>query len=381
VRRILIDDGSSYSSWEGNLDVGQALFGRSILFMDGDEHRSLRSAFQPAFARAAVESYVPTISAVIDKEMSGWTPDCEVDCLSVAQSIALENTMRCLLGASVHERDHKQVSSLVRTLANGTYSSGRSRLPWSRFARADRARRSLYEFSTSIDLAKDRTIFARALRTVADTSGCSLGHRIVLDNINAFLFASLETTSAVLAWAFWYLCASPRWYDQLEVEISAIEYPVRTLSVLNRLPVLDAVVREVLRLRPPVYFLARMATQDTELAGFPIPSGTLVNVTPLLTHLLPTNFENPDVFDPARFYHPSTRPGQNSFTYLPYGVGRKSCIGALFAQTEIKLTLIAMLRAWTPTLVGRAEPLAFGMPVLYPSPSPRIRLRRRDTGG
>jgi cytochrome P450 len=145
------------------------------------------------------------------------------------------------------------------------------------------------------------------------------------------------------------------------------------LSDLSRLGYLDQVLKETLRLYPPIHLGSRIAATDLEFRSFPIPAGTRVLYSIYLTHRDEKQWHHPAAFIPERF-SPELARQRHPYTFLPFGGGPRNCIGMAFAQVEVKVVLARILQKFDLEFTGHAVRLHMGA-TLEPRPGVRIRTR------
>ena len=212
----------------------------------------------------------------------------------------------------------------------------------------------------SVDAALDATIAqrrrglnARATAAACDMLGIMLaardpetGRRLseaeLKGNVLTFIFAGQETTSTALTWALYLLSQSPEWAARITAE-SERAHAARGEEPIAQLPETRAVLDEAMRLYPPIVGITRTATKEGELAGCAIARGTMVVVAPYVLHRHVRLWDDPDRFDPGRFLDGNGRK-IDRYSYLPFGVGPRMCIGAGFALQEATLVLAAIMR-------------------------------------
>jgi cytochrome P450 len=159
------------------------------------------------------------------------------------------------------------------------------------------------------------------------------------DELVTLLLAGHETTATAVAWAIERLVRHPEKLRRLVAEVDAEgegggdEY-------------MRAVVNETLRVRPVVPMVARMLTEDLRVAGYDLPQGTRVFPSIYLTNRNPRVYEDPEEFRPERF----VGEAPETFSWIPFGGGIRRCIGASFAQLEMKLILRTVLSELEPKL-------------------------------
>jgi cytochrome P450 len=176
------------------------------------------------------------------------------------------------------------------------------------------------------------------LLSARDEQGEGLSDDDLRDELMTALAAGHETTATSLAWAVERLLANPAAYQRAREEVRALgsePEPER----LNALPFLDAVIKEVLRMRPVVPLVGRVLMKPYTLAGYDLPAGTPVGACIYLAQRNPEVYPEPDAFRPERFL--DTAP--DATAWFPFGGGLRRCIGAAFAQYEMKIVLGTML--------------------------------------
>ncbi|MCW2389595.1 cytochrome P450 [Sphingobium sp. B11D3B] len=170
----------------------------------------------------------------------------------------------------------------------------------------------------------------------------------VRNDAMSLLIAGHETSGALLSWIFHCLARSPDWLESLTSELAAALNGRKPVADdLASLPILRAVVEEVLRLYPPAYSLfLRRAVQDVAMDGFTIRKGDLVQITPYALHRDQRWFAEPTRFDPTRFLKEASWP---RYAYLPFGNGPRVCIGQSFGMMEACLVTATLLQRWVPS--------------------------------
>jgi cytochrome P450 len=211
------------------------------------------------------------------------------------------------------------------------------------------------------------------LTAARDADGRGLGEREIRDEVSTFLVAGSETTAMALTWSLALLSAYPQARQRLEDEVDAVlgDGPADP----DKLPWTSAVVSEAMRQYPPAWTLERTAVADDEVGGTPVPAGSMVAVPPYLIHRNPAVWPNPAGFDPDRFLSPA--PERHRYAWIPFGGGKRGCIGAGFARQEAVLVLARLCRHYRLDLVGTGLPRPRGFVTLRPAGPVRMRLTRR----
>ncbi len=172
-----------------------------------------------------------------------------------------------------------------------------------------------------------------------DADGPALTDAELVSHAFVIFFAGHDTSASALCWTLLLLALHPHIRSDLEDELrESIDFDAPDYGSVNRLPLLDRVIKESLRLLPPAVMFPRVATRDTQLAGLDIPASTDVLYSPYVSHRDPDHFTHPQTFDPSRWEHTQPPP----FAFLPFGHGARLCLGAAFANNQLR-TLVAMI--------------------------------------
>ena len=185
------------------------------------------------------------------------------------------------------------------------------------------------------------------------------------DQLMTLLLAGHETTATGLAWAFDLLLHRPDALRRLESEVAAGESGY-----------LDAVISESLRVRPVVPFTGRKLRRPLELGGYALPAGTVVLAAIYLAHTRPETYPDPYAFLPERFL---TEDPPDTFSWIPFGGGTRRCIGAAFAQLEMRIAIETILSSveLRPASLGRERPVRRNV-TLSPAGGTRVVASRRE---
>lgn len=313
---------------------------RSLLLIEGDEHLARRKLMLPPFHGERMRAYTEVMEEATEREVGSWPLGQPIRLHSSMQAITLEVIMRAVFGVAEERLDDLR-DRLLAILAATTspVAIGLTISSAERIGAFHKTRRAIAEADEILyaeiaahraepDLAS-RTDILSMLISARDESGEGMSDEELRDQLLTLLMAGHETTATALAWTFDLLFGNPEAMLRLldELEAGESEY-------------LDAVIEEALRLRPVVPFVGRELRQDSELAGYELPSGTVVMPAIYLTHTDPELFPDPYAFRPERFLERSTQ----TYSWIPFGGGTRRCIGATFAQFEMRIVLSTVLR-------------------------------------
>jgi cytochrome P450 len=186
-------------------------------------------------------------------------------------------------------------------------------------------------------------------------TGQPMNEQQLIDNLLTFYLAGHETTAKALTWTLYLLAQSPDWTGALKEEIARITGgQAVTAEHIDRLVLTQQVIKESMRLFPPVPVMSRQAVAATTLGPHAIEAGTSAVIPIFALQRHRARWDNPDTFDPARFA-PEREAKISRYQYMPFGAGPRICIGMAFAMIEATAMLATMLQsARFGTVPGRA---------------------------
>lgn len=356
-------------------------WGTGLFAVNGDEHRRHRRLMSPFFTRSRVESYAEEMQKSAAGMLSRWRPGQTLDVHREMMDLTVRISARTLLGLDL---DADQ--DIVRA---GAESLRLVLSPWALLAPWDLPGLPYRRFVNAVQFFNRRmkTIIEERRRKPSDLPDVltqlieahddegALSDSQVIGHASIIYAASHETTGNALTWVLLLLSQHPQWHQATCHEVhSALASDVPTLEELDRLEVLDAVIRETLRLLPAAPWTTRIAATDAEVGGHLVPRGTEIVLSIFHTHRVEPIYEHPDRFDPGRWSH--IRP--SVFEFNAFSAGARACIGSGFALFEMKLVLAMLLRRYHLEL-DHSRPIE---PVLNITMAPRHGLRmtvRDDT--
>lgn len=348
-------------------------------------HRRQRRLCQPAFKADRVGAYSHLMTGPIEEMAAGWTDGQTIDVGAELSAMTFAIITRTMFSTSLSENVTRQLSADLQALGSGLFRRmilppTLTRLPVPpnrRYAEAaQRMRRTAGEvIADRLHSGEDRGDLMSALlqASASDQQDGWLSDDELIDQIFTFFLAGADTTAGTMAWALRLLDQHPDVRHRVHKEVDQVldgKTPV-TQQVLADLPELHRVIAETLRLYPPAWLVTRLVTTDTDLAGYRLPPGTAVALSPYTIHRDPHHYPNPDEFVPDRWR--DTEPG--SGTYLPFGAGARNCIGERFGLLEVAMTLATVTRRWR--LAATSRPGAVTLAQIHAPKGLRMRATRR----
>jgi cytochrome P450 len=368
------------------------LLGDGLLTADETTWRRHRRIIQPLFTTSSIASYAAQMDAAAQRAVRRWDSGPQVTDLTAEMgALALDVTGQALFGTDLLievssmrrlMKDAGQWPVLLGLVLLGAFlpltPGTRSAAATQALARRLGAGAVQEKVTALIEAGRDQPGATRTLSgqlaAAQDADGSALSDQEIRDEMATFLVASLETTAMALTWTLALLSAHPQVRRQVEDEADAVvgEGPADPA----RLPWTTAVVSEAMRLYPPAWSLERTAVSDDDVCGATVPAGSMVAVMPWLIHRNPAVWPNPEEFDPNRFLPGA--PERHRYAWIPFGGGKRGCIGVGFARQETVLLLARICRHYRIDLVSPALPRPRGHLTLRPAGPVSVRLTRRN---
>jgi cytochrome P450 len=326
-RKVLVSERDKVL-WR-NTDPVTDLLGRGVLVLDGEEHHHYRKLMEPSLHPSRLDDYTEMMIKQTDHVASLWKDGDTVDMLVESRKIALLIIMQTLFSKDVWDdlaRIWKPILKSIEYISPGAW------ILWRKIPRPS-FREPLHELDEYLfGIIEERRKAKTANDLLQHLLDAGLSDQVIRDQMLTMLIAGHDTSTALLAWTFALLSQHPEVHEGLVQEIAA-----RDKSSL-----LDQVLKESLRLYPPIHIGNRLVAKDIEFDEGKIPAGARMFYSIYLTHRDPAIWENAEKFCPERFAaHGRKTP---SFSYVPFGGGPRVCIGAAFGQAEARIVITRLLQ-------------------------------------
>jgi cytochrome P450 family 135 len=348
---VLISDPAAvkalYTERRNGLPPGRAfalepvLGARSVLLLEGAEHMARRRLMLPPFHGERMRSYEGVVGEVVTAEIDSWPLGREFPIHTAMQSITLEVILRAVFGIAdgprldrlrVLLRDILAETGSTRAQLQGLLARRRGSDPLAgvrtRLGQVDGALfAEIAEHRLRPDL-EERDDILSMLMTASFEDGTAMDDQELRDQLMTLLLAGHETTATALAWTFDLLLRHPAELGRLRGSLEAGEEAY-----------LKATIAESLRLRPVIPLAGRRLAEDLVTDDLELPAGTDVTASIWLTHTDPALYPEPLAFRPERFLEAAPE----TYAWIPYGGGVRRCLGAAFAEFEMRIVLREVL--------------------------------------
>ncbi len=374
AREILVTKRQQFN-WRNASDPVTKLLRHGVLVEDGEFHDSLRGIMQPALQRSQVNEYLPVMLACTDRAVDSWEDGDTRDMLVEMRRLALMILMATLFSVDIAPdlaRLWEPILKVLRYISPGIWLIN-SKLPRVGYRKAIK---ELDDYLYTI-ISERRHTGSDGDDLLADLiAQDDMDDDLIRDQMLTMLIAGHDTSTAQLSWALYLLGRHPnamkRARDEVDLVLGSGE---PTLNKINQLQYLEQVLKETLRLFPPIHVGNRIASMDLDLQGCPVSAGSRVMLSYYLTHRDKETWVSVDQFNPDQFDRQNL-PERSPFSYLPFGGGPRNCIGAAFAQIESRLVLARILQNFDLELISQPVSKHMGA-TLEPTPGVMVRLHKR----
>ena len=384
----------NYRNYGKPYDEVRPLIGNGLVSSEGAFWLRQRRLMQPMFHRRRVEGFVEQMAAETAAMLARWEPyarsgepfDLAAEMMRLTQQIIA----RTMFSADVGRQTDLLCDAFTTCLEHLNRMlfvpfDFVHRLPTPANRRYQEALETLDDVVVEL-IERRRALVARDPENAPDDlltmllaaqdadSGERMTDTQIRDEVMTIFFAGHETTASALGWAIYLLGRRPDVGARLRDEVETVlEGRTPTMADVRELPLTGRVVDETLRLFPPAWMFARLAREDDEVCGYHIPAGSMVMLSPFVTHRDPTFWEQPYRFEPDRFL-PERSQERHRFAYFPFGGGPRLCIGKDFSLVESVIALSMMIQKYRIQLVPGHPVEVRAQATLRPQPAVMVRI-------
>lgn len=359
--------------------VMKLMLGNGLVSSEGDFWKKQRRLSQPAFYKSSLEAFVQTFAEEADKLAKRWEEDyagssAPVEIMNEMSGLALQIVGRTLLSVDFSKealqfKQHVKNGLLFINKRNNSFL----RLPLWYPSKNNRIFNGGAAYMNSIiykiidqrleQSTGDKDLLNMYLSAVDEETGEKMSREQLRDEVMTIFVAGFETVAIALTWIWYLLSENPKVAQKLYEEVLRTNPRDRTLESWFAEDYISLVIKEGMRLYPPVYNIGRSNVKDVMIGPYHIPKGGIFLLNTMALHRHPQVWNNPDEFCPERFLDEDVKKMEKS-AFIPFGAGQRMCIGNNFAMLEMKVVLQVLVRKF-------ALQLKPGHPV---KPSPAVTL-------
>jgi cytochrome P450 len=364
--------------WRNESDPVTRLLGHGVLVEDGEEHDRLRHMLNPPLHKRMLAGYVVDMWRHAAQIAAQWLDGGVVDMLVEMRKIALLNLMHTLYRVDYAPQLcplWDVVLGCIKYISPGIWMVWRG-APRPQYQNAIRR---MDEYLYQI-IAERHRLSQRENDEPTDMLGLliasGLDDDLIRDQLLTMLIAGHDTVTALMAWAIYLLGEHPDVQRRAQKEVAGLDHgQPPTIEQINQLDYLDWVIREALRLYPPIHLGSRVAAVDLDYQGLRIPAGERVIYSIYLTQRHKAYWEEPHSFRPERH---AVGNKQVPYAFLAFGGGPRNCIGAAYGQMEAKIVLSYILSNFNIKPAGQRVTPYMGA-TLEPHPGVMMRVQRQSS--
>jgi cytochrome P450 len=381
IKAVLLDERDKFQKIT-QIRLLRPLLGRGILTSEGAEWKWQRQAAAPMFRPQDLAGFVPTFVRVTQDLLERWraAPQGSIHRIDTDMTRSTFDVISATLLPSANAPTFERSIGVFQRSGGWNQLYAAMSLPaWvprpgffasmraistlrAAVARMIQERRGMQERGEP----EPDDLLHRLMAARDPETGQSMDDEHLIDNLLTFYLAGHETTAKALTWTLYLLARSPEWTAMLQEEIARVtDGGAITADHVDGLVRVRQVLKESMRLYPPVPMMSRQAVADARLDGLAVKAGTSVLMPIYAIHRHTRRWENPDAFDPERF-SPEREALIPRYQYMPFGAGPRICIGMGFAMLEATAMLATMLQHARFETVDGHEPLPIARVTLIP---------------
>jgi enediyne biosynthesis protein E7 len=343
VKRVLLSNHRNYTKGLG-MDRVKILLGNGIMTSEGDLWRKQRRMMQPSFHRRVIDRFAGLVGEVNDKLVARWYEKAKlsepINVTDDMSEMTLEIVLRSIFGEDLKRLEQLAGVNPFDVVAKDTNRDLRFAF---RFRSLTRVVADLMKYRRENPAIRFDFLDMLMASRDRDTDA-PMQDRELIDEVLTLIVAGHETTAAALTWTWYLLSQNPDKDKQLYEETRhAPDIQAPGLEAAESLNYTHQVIQESLRLYPPGWLLIRRTIEADELGGYPIPPRTDIFISPYHLHRHPRYWEAPEEFRPERFAA-ADMAERHKFSYIPFAVGPRHCIGEGLAMFEMLVHLQKMTR-------------------------------------
>src|SRR5215472_12275199 len=359
IREVLVVQNDNFVK-ERTVRRSKMLLGEGMITAEGAQHRSQRQVAAPAFHRQRISEYAEVMVREAARMGDAWRDGQKRDIAIDMMHLTLNVVAETLFATNLRDRVHELADAINRIMGLYNFLVMLPAAEWLVHVRPPglaafvRARRRIDAVvHRMIDAHRNHPSDGRSLLDfmLAPTHDNPAPEKSLRDQVITIFLAGYETVANALSWTWYLLSQNPdcerRFHEEIDRELMG---RLPTFDDIPRLPYVEMVMAESMRLYPPAWAMGRSALHDFQLGDFFLPAKTTVLMSQFVTQRDPRFFPDPLRVDPERF-SPEAKARRTKFSYFPFGAGFRQCIGESFAWMEGMLLLATLAQKWKLSLV------------------------------
>jgi len=374
---VLQDKDKLFSNEKGWRPFFGKLFARGILLMDGDEHQHDRKLLQTAFTPSSIKEYIGHINQHVTNFSAKLSTQSTLHLDSEIKQLMLEQAVSIFLGEKIGTHSAAIATAYTHMLQANT-GLIHLPIPGTQYYRGIKARKVVLDYIQSQIALKQASKGTDTLSLLCQSTsqkGSPYSDIEIIDHIVMLIMVAHDTATNAISSILGLLAKHTDWQSKLRDECLSLSSDQLLFDDLAELEKMTLVIKETLRLYPPVISIPRFVETSFEYDGHHIPAGTNISVVPLFTQRHSNYWKNPDNFDPERFSATREEDKLHPFSYVPFGYGHHSCLGRFLSNVQIKALLYNLLRNFEWSLPAGEELKFKYIPGCRPSEETKLKFK------
>lgn len=380
--RILVKDAATFPKTRLDRRVLKPVVGDGLLTAEGEHWRWQRKLASPLFRHSELLGYVPAMTDAANEQLARWRAagsssiaEIDADMTETTFTVIARTVLAGINeaeGAEVKRAGHAyldpiawEVAAALLLLPETIWHPGKRRMRQAALDGRAVVQRLLEQRRKAGADGDD--LVARMLAAENPNTGRPMTDEEIVDNLGTFLLAGHETTAKALTWTLYLLARAPDWQTRVRDEVQSVTGGGAVAAEhINRLAITQRVLKESMRLYPPVPIMTRANPHgEVTIAGKTLPAPTLIVLPIYAIHRHRALWDDPDRFDPDRFL-PEREEAYPRTQFMPFGYGQRVCIGAAFAMIEATAILATLVQNAAFDWDGRHAPEPISRVTLRP---------------
>ena len=389
IRDLLVVNAHKFKKGRA-LQRAKNLLGEGLLTSEGEAHLRQRRMIQPAFHRTRIAEYAVSMVEYADRMANDWSDGEVRDIAKDMMHLTLQIVAKTLFSANVDDDADEIGASMTALVELFNYlllpfSEWLQKLPLPQSRRFTNAKNSLNAVIYGIINERRRSgedtgdLLSMLLMAQDEADGTGMTDEQIRDEALTLFLAGHETTANAMTWTWYLLSQNPEKEAKLHEELDTVlGGRLPTIDDLPNLKYAESILAESMRLFPPAWAIGRLSLEDHEFGGFMMPKGSLILISPYITHRDPRFWDKAEEFVPERWAKLSIKEAGQRNIYFPFGGGIRRCIGESFAWTEGILLLATLARKWRLRMVPEQMIALQPMITLRPKYGMRMQCQNRE---
>lgn len=371
IKHILKTNQDNYSRRKAIKPL-EPLLGDGLFNSEGKLWEQQHKLIKPAFHEDQIKLYYEVISEETsilkkiwnEKAMLSRTTDVELDVNILMLKILIKTQISSKIDIDFQNLINGMRAILIEaSMKNQNIQRAKelaSQLVFVKLNLGNKGKKFLDDFQVILDTIREQAHkqpeskgFVLTVLENARDQGI-ISDKQVRDELMNFIFAGFDTTASALTWSLYCYSKYPEFHKKLLEEIEILPKPL-TIENLTNMPFNKMFIQEAMRLYPPVWSFFRVSEKEDEFEGYKIPAKASIMICPYALHRNPDIWENPEQFDPNRFENENMKG--KAFAYIPFGQGRRVCIGKPMAMMELQLIFPELINSFNLELVSKKTPV------------------------